>query len=74
MFLWRSLNNLPAKSEEAVMIGCAAILDDITPAANVPAATVGNATKLAVPTIDVSTVLPGIVIAGTLIEKQTDKI
>ena len=57
------------------MIGCAAILVDITPGARVPgakvpAAIVGKATKPAVPTMEVITVLPAIVIAGTE-EKQS---
>lgn len=62
---------LPANSAvDAVMIGCAAILVDITPGARVPgarvpAAIVGKATNPAVPTIDVITVLPAIVMAGT---------
>ena len=47
------------------MMGCAAILVDITPGAKVPAAIVGKATRPAVPTRDVMTVLPAIVIAGT---------
>ena len=48
-----------------VIIGCAAILVDITPGARVPAAIVGKATRPAVPTRDVITVLPAMVIAGT---------
>lgn len=59
------------------MIGCAAILVDITPGARVPgakvpAAIVGKATKPAVPTMEVITVLPAIVIAGTE-EKQSTR-
>ena len=59
------------------MIGCAAILVDITPGARVPgakvpAAIVGKATKPAVPTMEVITVLPAIVIAGTE-EKQNTR-
>ena len=50
------------------------MLVDITPGARVPgakvpAAIVGKATKPAVPTIEVMTVLPAIVIAGTEKEK-----
>ena len=48
------------------MIGGAAILVDMTPGARVPAAIVGRATKPAVPTIEVMTVLPpASVMAGT---------
>ena len=74
---WRTIRDtLPANSAvDAVMIGWAAILVDITPGARVPgakvpAAIVGKATKPAVPTIEVITVLPAIVIAGTEKEKQ----
>lgn len=62
---------LPASSAvDAVIIGCAAILVDITPGARVPgarvpAAMVGRATRPAVPTMEVITVLPAIVMAGT---------
>ena len=69
-------STIPANNA-AVMIGCAAILVDISPGARVPgarvpAAMVGRATKLAVPTIEVITVLPAIVIAGT-IEKENQR-
>lgn len=76
MYSAKTRENLPANSAvEAVMIGCAAILVDITPGARVPgakvpAAIVGKATKPAVPTMEVITVLPAIVIAGT--EKKTE--
>lgn len=53
------------------MIGGAAILVDMTPGARVPAAIVGRATRPAVPTIDVMTVLPPArVMAGTGIQTQ----
>ena len=71
MFSTITGETLPANSAvEAVMIGWAAILVDITPGARVPgakvpAAIVGKATKPAVPTMEVITVLPAIVIAGT---------
>jgi len=61
----------PANSAVDVMIGCAARLVDITPAARVPAAIVGRATRPAVPTREVMTVLPAIVMAGT--EKHNTK-
>ena len=47
-------------------MGCAAILVDITPGARVAAAIVGRATRPAVPTREVMTVLPAIVMAGTV--------
>ena len=71
MYSAKTRETLPAnRAVEAVMIGCAAILVDITPGARVPgakvpAAIVGKATKPAVPTMEVITVLPAIVIAGT---------
>lgn len=77
MYWTTTRNTLPANSAvEAVMIGWAAILVDITPGARVPgakvpAAIVGKATKPAVPTMEVITVLPAIVIAGT--EKRKTK-
>lgn len=64
--------SLPANNAVDVIIGCAAILVDITPGARVPAAIVGKATRPAVPTRDVITVLPAMVIAGTE-NKQTNK-
>lgn len=66
----------PASSAvDAVIIGCAAILVDITPGARVPgarvpAAMVGRATRPAVPTMEVITVLPAIVMAGTRNKEQ----
>lgn len=57
--------SLPASRAVEVIMGWAAILVDITPGARVPAAIVGRATRPAVPTRDVMTVLPAIVMAGT---------
>lgn len=52
-------------------MGCAAILVDITPGARVAAAIVGKATRPAVPTREVMTVLPAIVMAGTVKHNAT---